>query len=233
MDHHQVDNANDNKQVTVLQPHHFQKLTVTAWSTTQEASLEDCIRQASVKEAKVVDALKSLHKIGPQKLADGGLEWEEEDGLVYHKGRLYVPDGDCQKEVLQQCHNAPTAGHPGRAGTLELATQHYWWPGLSRYVGKYVAGCKSCQQNKAAQHPKARLQPLEVPSGPWQVIGVDLITGLPVAKGHNAIITYVDHYTSMTHVLPTSDTVDAASIADIHMPEIFRLHSIPKAFVSD
>ena len=32
--------------------------------------------------------------------------------------------------------------------TLELVSRNYWWPGLSRYIAKFVAGCDVCNQTK-------------------------------------------------------------------------------------
>jgi hypothetical protein len=69
--------------------------------------------------------------MGPCKLKSGLVEWEEAGRLMYHQGQLYVPDNpDLRAEVIGTCYDALTAGHPGRTGTLELVSQHYWWPGM-------------------------------------------------------------------------------------------------------
>ena len=52
--------------------------------------------------------------------------------------------------------------------------------------------------------------------GPWQTVGVDLVTGLPIVNGYDAIIVYIDHYSKQVHVIPTTSEVDAEGIADIH-----------------
>ena len=31
---------------------------------------------------------------------------------------------------------------------LELVSQNYWWPRLSRYIAKFVTGCDACNQTK-------------------------------------------------------------------------------------
>ena len=171
---------------------------------------------------------------GPRKLTDGTLEWEEEDGLVYYKGKLYVPaDKDVQTKLVKIHHDSLTAGHPGRNETLEAVTCLYWWPGMSSFIAKYVAGCETCQQMKPAAHPTAPLQLHDVPEGPWQMIRVDLITGLPKSKGFDVIAVYVDHYTKQCHAIPVKGTIDAAGIADLHVCKIFRLHGIPRRIISD
>lgn len=42
------------------------------------------------------------------------------------------------REILKQCHNSVTTGHPGRNLTLELVEHHYWWPLMRAFVDKYV-----------------------------------------------------------------------------------------------
>ena len=54
--------------------------------------MEGRIREASEREAEVLVALEQLKKDGLKKLANGLPEWQEDDGLVYHRGRVYVPD---------------------------------------------------------------------------------------------------------------------------------------------
>ena len=69
----------------------------------------------------VLEGLAKLKRSGPRKLINGLAEWEEEDGLIYHKGKVYVPKEDnLRQEVVKQCHDDPTAGHPGIHTTLEL-----------------------------------------------------------------------------------------------------------------
>lgn len=83
----------------------------------------------SQREAQVLEGLEGLKKRGLQWLINGIAEWEEDKGLVYHKGWVYVPpDDELHTEVLQQCHDNPSAGHPRLHGTLDLVSTHFWWP---------------------------------------------------------------------------------------------------------
>jgi transposase InsO family protein len=231
---HQVMDAEDNHDQLVLRPEHF--TSIAAGSTEDDASnaLEDDIRTTPDRDPDVILALKLLKERGPRQLTDGLSDWEERDGLVFYKGRVYIPKSlSLRKRVVRLCHDSSSAGHPGRRGTLELVSQLYWWPGLATFVNKYVAGCDTCQRYKPARHPRATLQPHEVPAGPWQTIGVDLITGLPPVGKYDAIVVYIDHYSKQVHAIPTTSDVDADGIADLHYREIFRLHGIPAKIVSD
>jgi hypothetical protein len=100
-------------------------------------------------------------------------------------------------------------------------------------VTEYVSGCDTCQCNKAGVHQNVGLAPNNVPEGLWQVVGQDLITGLLNVKGFNTIATFVDHYGKQVYVVPTTDKVDSDEIAEIHHHNIFRLHGIPRKFISD
>ena len=98
---------------------------------------------------------------------------------------------------------------------------------MAAFIEKYVLGCDKCQRYKSAQHPKALLQPHDVSDYSWEVMGVDLITQLPVSRDHTAICTYIDHMTGQTHLALTDDSVTAEGAADLHYKDVFRLHSIP------
>jgi hypothetical protein len=230
MPHHRVHDNEDNQQQTVLRPEHFVKIAANAFVNP----LEERIRNASEREAEVLEGLKALEQGGLQRLAHGLPDWEEDNGLVYHKGRVYVPpDIDLRRAVLEQCHDSPTAGHGGIHSTYDLVSTHYWWPGMRAFVDQYVRGCDNCARKKHHRHPRAITVPLEVPAGLWETVGVDLITGLPESNGFDAILVCIDLYSKMIHAIPCNGTIDANGIADLYYREIFRLHGLPLNFVSD
>jgi hypothetical protein len=68
-----------------------------------------------------------LHKKGPRRLVNNLLEWEELDGLLYYKGKLYIPNNkELRAEIIKTCHDMPTTGHPSKHRMLELVLRHCW-----------------------------------------------------------------------------------------------------------
>ena len=104
---------------------------------------------------------------------------------------------------------------------------------MGAFVDAYVRGCDICQRYKTARHPSATLQPQDVPSQPWEIIGVDLITQLPTSNGFDSICVYVDHLTDLTHLVPCTTKLTAEGAAELHYRDIFRLHDMPKKVISD
>ena len=63
---------------------------------------------------------------------------------------------------------------------------------------------------------------------------MDFIMGLPsMARGHDAIYTFVDRLTYYVHLVPTSSTVDAKGSGDIYIRDVFRLHGLSTTIVLD
>jgi hypothetical protein len=228
-----VSDREDNRQVQVLRPKHFCIAAVMHYTPIADV-LAEHIKKASEREAEVIEGLKSIDKTAPKALTNGTARWEEEDGLIYYRGKLYVPNvKELRKEVVKQCHDSVTAGHPGKNGTIELVSRYYWWPQMAGFVLSYVEGCDKCQHYRKDIHPKALIHPQEVPEGPWQVIGVDLIGPLPMSKGKDAILNIVDHYTKQLHLFPVTTQITANGVVSIYFDYVFPLHGIPQRIISD
>jgi hypothetical protein len=62
---------------------------------------------------------------------------------------------------------------------------------------------------------------------------MDVVTGLPVLEGHNAIWVVIDRLTKMRHFIPCSTTINAKELANLFITNIFRLHGLPTSIISD
>ena len=78
-----------------------------------------------------------------------GNEWQIEGELILKKEKVYMPkDEELRVEIIQLHHDVPAAGHGRQWKTVELVTRNYWWPGVTRDIGKYVEGYNLCQRMK-------------------------------------------------------------------------------------
>jgi len=70
-----------------------------------------------------------------------GNEWQIEEDLVLKEGKIYVlKDKELRTEIIWLYHDMPVVRHEGRWKTTELVTRNYWWPGVTRDIGRYVEG---------------------------------------------------------------------------------------------
>ena len=84
------------------------------------------------------------------------------------EGKVYVPkDEKLRAEIIWLHHDVLATGHRGRWKTVELVTRNYWWPGVTRDVGKYMERCDACQRMKnRSEEPAGKLKLSEVPEKP-------------------------------------------------------------------
>ena len=117
---------------------------------------------------------------------------------------------------------------------LGLVLWNYWWPGLSRYVTKFVTGCDACNQMKTFPMQKVgKLIPNKVPDQHWQVISVDMIRELLDSKGYNAVLVVVDHLPKQIHTIPTVTSLDSAGVAWLFLKHTWHHHGLPEEVISD
>ena len=154
------------------------------------------------------------------------------------EGRTMVPNvKEIRRAILQNNHNLPTTSHLGRDETLRRIQEHYWWPGIKDWVAEYIKGCTTCQQSKILTHKKhvpLYHIPTEENMPPFQVIAMDLITGLPAQRGLDAILTIVDHGCSRAALfLPCSIHISGAGIAQLYLNHVYPWYGLPRKIISD
>jgi hypothetical protein len=88
---------------------------------------------------------------------------------------LLVSPKDYRTEILYSNHNELLPGHLGFAKCFKKISQRYYWNGLG--WEKYIKGCPDCQARKGhvGLKPPGLLQPIEIPSHPFEKIGIDLL----------------------------------------------------------
>lgn len=158
-----------------------------------------------------------------------------QEGLIKYKGRVWIGNSPAlQSKVLNSLHSSAVGGHSGFEVTYKRIKTLFAWPRLKQSVKDFVSQCSVCQQ---AKHERAAypglLSPLPIPDGAWQMVTLDFIEGLPRSSNFNSILVVVDKFSKYAHFLPLSHPYTAFQVAILYMNNVFKLHGLPTAIVSD
>ena len=198
----------------------------------EEEDLKERIKRAQEGDKKVVEAVEELKRTEIKTLKDE--EWEIEDGIVMKEEKIYIPEGKLRGEIICLYHDTPVGGHGGRWKIAELVTRNYWWPGVTKEVGRYVDECNACQRYKNQSEALAgKLMPNTILEKPWSHISADFITKLPLAQEYNAILVVCDHFSKMAHFIATMEKTSAEGLAKLFQDHIWKLHRLPESIISD
>jgi hypothetical protein len=162
-----------------------------------------------------------------------------DNGLLYFidwakKLRLCVPK-ELQLDIIKENHDEISNGaHAGYAKTYNRIASVYYWPKMSQTIKKYTDTCDICQKTKPRRHgPRGYLQPIPIPSQPFEVITMDFIVDLPESNGHNAILVIVNKLTKYAHFIPCTTTINEQETAKLLHNHIWCHYSLPQQIISD
>jgi len=117
---------------------------------------------------------------------------------------------------------------------VELVTRNYWWPGITRDIGRYVEGCNLCQRMKNRMEEVAgKLKLSEVPKKLWTHLMVNFITKLLIVAGKDAILVICDRLSKMMHFVATTEGTSAEGLVRLFRDNVWELHGLPESVVSD
>jgi hypothetical protein len=105
---------------------------------------------------------------------------------------------------------------------------------MRQIVQSFVDACTIFNQAKLEHvcYP-GLLKPLAMPEAAWQVVTLDFVEGVPKSKGFTTVLVVVDKLTKYAHFLPLAHPYIAAQVAQVYIDNVFKLHGMPVAFVSD
>jgi hypothetical protein len=121
----------------------------------------------------------------------GRTTWRDKEGR-----QVVPPDNTLKRRILREYHDHWGAEHPEQDKTIRRVQNNYFWPSQQARINQYIKRCTTCQQNKNLTHvtktPLYKITVLEN-TPPFTQIAMDLIIGLPLLWGYDAILTIVDH----------------------------------------
>ncbi|KMQ83693.1 reverse ribonuclease integrase, partial [Lasius niger] len=146
--------------------------------------------------------------------------------------KLCVPR-EQRRDVLQQMHDAPTAGHGGIAKTIARIAEHYYWPGMFREIAGYVRQCRRCLAYKPLQRrPAGRLHATNV-TRPWEHVTLDLVGPLPRSRrGHTWLFVLQDRFSKWVELVPLRRAT-AGAVTDAITERVILRHGRPDIIISD
>ena len=200
-------------------------------------NLRDKIASTTNTDELATKIKDCLHKRLPPPMRTALSDWSLRDNLIMYRGKVYIPtDMELRKDIVTTFHDSMLAGHPGFFKTLHLIKEHYWWPGMTVFLKKYIDGCAVCQQMKPNTHPT--VAPLTLIKShthcPFQQITMDFITDLPSSDGFDSIFVVVDQGLSKGVILiPCNKTVTALQTANLLIKEVFKQFGLPDKIISD
>ena len=144
---------------------------------------------------------------------------------------------EMKRAIMLHVHDHPIAGHPGCDKTIRKTRAPTTWEGMNEWITEYIKGCAICQQNKIQTH-KSKTPPFRISTKdntrPFEQIAMDLITGLPLHKGKDAILTIVDQGCSRAAVfIPCTTNITREGIAQVYMDHVYKWFGLPKKIISD
>ncbi|MBW0594103.1 hypothetical protein O181_133818 [Austropuccinia psidii MF-1] len=118
---------------------------------------------------------------------------------------MIVVDRSLINLVLKECHNSPLSRHLSEDRTREKAKTCIWWPIWQKDVAEYYKTCDRCQKaTKSTGKRLGNMIKIQEPSRPWEIVHMDLVTGLPPAgdRSYNACLVIVGRFSKTPIFLP-------------------------------
>ena len=144
------------------------------------------------------------------------------DKIVMRYNRIVIPQ-NLRKKALDLAHE----GHLGIVKTKQRIRDKIWWPGIYKDVEQLVRGCYACQLVGAPARPEPMIS-TELPSGPWEQLGLDLCGPFPSGESLFVIVDYYSRWQEVRILRSTSATV----VID-HLDDICTQHGLPLSVVTD
>jgi hypothetical protein len=98
------------------------------------------IRRGQVEDEKIQEIKRNIKKEKSLGFS------EDEEGLLWYKGRICVPNvKELKYKILREAHESAYSIHLGGNKMYHDLKATYWWYGMKRDVAEYVALCDTCQ----------------------------------------------------------------------------------------
>jgi RNase H-like domain found in reverse transcriptase/Integrase zinc binding domain/Reverse transcriptase (RNA-dependent DNA polymerase)/Retroviral aspartyl protease/Zinc knuckle len=161
---------------------------------------------------------------------------KENDRQVLCIPKVVIKGQSAREIVISEAHSM--LAHLGSNKTLDYLRDYVWWKDMVADVKAYCETCHTCKTSKPSnQKPYGLLNPLSVPSYPWESIGMDFVGPLPESGNRDgmfdSITVVICLLTSMVHLIQSRTNYNASQLAELMFEHIYKAHGLPKTIVSD
>ena len=160
-----------------------------------------------------------------QYLLQNGVLYQVEDRTL-----RIIPAKSTREELFHAAHDGKFSGHLREAKIHELSRQ-YWWPQMQRDITDWCKACLICASRRPGRAVKSVLTPIPV-AGPFDHVGVDVITFPKSQHGNSYAVVFVDYLTKWPEVFPVADQTTLTT-ARLLLTRIIPQHSVPAKLLSD
>jgi hypothetical protein len=161
---------------------------------------------------------------------------KENDRQVLCVPKILVQGRSAREIIISEAHSM--LAHLGASKTLDYLRDHVWWKDMVSDVKAYCETCHTCKTSKPNnQKPYGLLNPLGVPTYPWESVGMDFVGPLPESGNRDgmfdSLTVVICLLTSMVHLIPSRINYNASQLAELMFEHVYKLHGLPKQIVSD
>ena len=168
-------------------------------------------------------------------------QWfSEKGGKVYNRifnttkniytDRIVIPQS-LKKLVLKECHET---GHFDYTRSYERMKERFYWNGMSKDTRDYVSSCDEClRRNHTKPFKRGPMFSLKA-KRKFQLVGVDLYTGIPKGSATNCdtVLVMTDYVTKWVVAVPIKDAT-AATVAEAMYKHWITIYGVPEEIISD
>ena len=197
-----------------------------------------------------LDALQGKYSLDPAfhailQQSNNFQNFEVVDQLVYLKEldkkilcipKVIIQGRSTQEIVISKAHSL--LAHLGANKTLNYLCDHIWWKDIVANTKAFCETCHTCKISKLSNQKLYRLlNPLSLPSYPWESIGMDFVSPLPESGNRDGIFDSITVIicllTSMVHLVPSQINYNVSQLAELMFEHVYKMHGLSKHIISD
>ena len=149
---------------------------------------------------------------------------------------ISINEKNLHEIIISKAHSI--LAHLGAIKTLNYIRDYLWWKGMVSKIKAYCETCVTCKRSKPSnQKPYSFLNPLSIPSEPWEFIGIEFVGSLPLSSNRDgsfdSITVVICLLIALVELIPSRINYTAPDLAELMFENVYKHHGLPKNIISD